>query len=163
MNNIILIGMPGVGKSTIGVQLAEKLNYNFIDTDILIQEKFKKPIPQIIQEKGIANFIQTESQVGSEIKVDKTVIATGGSIVYGKAAMNNLKSLGKIVYLKQDYDTINERIEDIEERGVILKKSQSLKDLYNERVPLYEKYADFILEEGDLSIEETLRELLNLI
>ncbi len=163
MNNIILIGMPGVGKSTIGAQLAEKLNYNFIDTDILIQEKFKKPIPQIIQEKGIANFIQTESQVGSEIKVDKTVIATGGSIVYGKAAMNNLKSLGKIVYLKQDYDTINERIEDIEERGVILKKSQSLKDLYNERVPLYEKYADFILEEGDLSIEETLRELLNLI
>ncbi len=162
MNNIILIGMPGVGKSTIGTKLAEKLKCNFIDTDILIQEKFKKPIPQIIKEKGINKIIQIENQIGSKIKAEKSVIATGGSIIYGKAAMKNLKNLGKIIYLKQDYETINKRIEDIEGRGVVLKNSQTLKDLYNERIPLYEKYADITIEEGELSIEETLQELLKI-
>ena len=161
MNNIILIGMPGAGKSTIGSMLAEKLKYNFIDTDILIQEKAGKPIPQIIKEKGIDTVLQIENEVNSNIKVEKSVIATGGSVIYGKSAMDNLKKIGKIIYLKQDFETINKRIENVEERGVILKKDQTLKDLYNERTPLYEKYADIIIEEGELSIEETLQVLLN--
>ena len=161
MNNIILIGMPGAGKSTIGSMLAEKLKYNFIDTDILIQEKAGKPIPQIIKEKGIDNVLQIENEVNSNIKVEKSVIATGGSVIYGKAAMDNLKKIGKIIYLKQDFETITERIENVEERGIILRKDQTLEELYNERIPLYEKYADITIEEENLSIEETLQLLLN--
>ena len=161
MNNIILIGMPGVGKSTLGRTLAEKIKYNFIDTDILIQEKVGKPIPQIIKEKGIDNTLQIEDEITSKIKVEKSVIATGGSVVYGKKAMENLKKIGKIIYLKQNFETINKRIDNIGERGIIIRKNQTLKDLYEERIPLYEKYADIIIEEGNLSIEETLQVLLN--
>ena len=161
MDNIILIGMPGVGKSTLGSALAEKLKYDFIDTDILIEEKAGKSIPQIIKENGIDKIMQIENEVNTNIKVEKSIIATGGSVVYGKTAMCNLKKIGKIIYLKQDFETINKRIENVEERGVILKKNQTLKDLYNERTPLYEKYADIIIEEGELSIEETLQVLLN--
>ena len=161
MNNIILIGMPGVGKSTLGSMLAEKIKYNFIDTDILIQEKAGKSIPQIIEEKGIDNVLQIENEVNSNIKVEKSVIATGGSVIYGKAAMDNLKKIGKIIYLKQDFETINERIENVKERGIILRKDQTLKEVYNERIPLYEKYADITIEEKNLSIEETLQLLLN--
>ncbi len=161
MNNIILIGMPGVGKSTLGRTLAEKIKYNFIDTDILIQEKVGKPIPQIIKEKGIDNTLQIENEITSKIKVEKSVIATGGSVVYGKKAMENLKKIGKIIYLKQNFETINKRIDNIGERGIIIRKNQTLKDLYEERIPLYEKYADIIIEEGNLSIEETLQVLLN--
>ena len=161
MNNIILIGMPGVGKSTLGSTLAKKLKYNFIDTDILIQEKVRKSIPQIIKEKGIDRIIQIENEVNSNINVEKSVIATGGSVIYGKTAMDNLKKIGKIIYLKQDFETINKRIDNIEERGIILRENQTLKDLYNERTPLYEKYADIVIEEGNLSIEETLQVLLN--
>ncbi len=160
MNNIILIGMPGAGKSTLGISLAQKLKYNFIDSDILIQEKVGKSIPQIIKEKGMDNIIQLENEVNSNIKVKNSVIATGGSVIYGKKAMSNLKKIGKIIYLKQDFKTINKRIDNIEERGIILKKNQTLKDLYNERIPLYEKYADIIIEEGNLSIDETLQLLL---
>ena len=156
MNNIILIGMPGVGKSTLGSALAKKLKYNFIDTDILIQKKVGKPIPQIIKEKGIDNVIQIENEVNSNIKVEKSIIATGGSVIYGKTAMDNLKKIGKIIYLKQEFGTISKRINNVKERGIILRKNQTLKDLYNERIPLYEKYADIIIEEGNLSIEETL-------
>ena len=161
MNNIILIGMPGVGKSTIGSTLAEKLKYNFIDTDFLIQKKVGKSIPQFIKEKGIDNIMQIENEVNSNIKVEKSVIATGGSVIYGKAAMDNLKKIGKIIYLKQDFEKISKRIDNIEERGIILRKNQTLKELYNERISLYEKYADIIIEEGELSIEETLQTLLN--
>ena len=161
MNNIILIGMPGAGKSTIGSMLAEKLKYNFIDTDILIQEKAGKPIPQIIKEKGIDNVLQIENEVSSNINVEKSVIATGGSVIYGKVAMNNLKKIGKIIYLKQEFETINERIGNAEERGIIQRKDQTLEELYNERIPLYEKYADITIEEENLSIEETLQLLLN--
>lgn len=161
MNNIILIGMPGAGKSTIGSILAEKLKYNFIDTDILIQEKIGKPLPQIIKEEGIDNVLQIENEVNSNIKVENSVIATGGSVIYGKEAMDNLKKIGKVIYLQQGFETINERIGNAEERGIIQRKDQTLEELYNERIPLYEKYADITIEEENLSIEETLQLLLN--
>ena len=161
MNNIILIGMSGVGKSTLGSMLAEKLNYNFIDTDILIQEKVGQPLPQIIKEKGIDYILQIENEINSNIKVENSVISTGGSVIYGKQAMQNLKNIGKIIYLKQDFEIINERIENIEERGIIIRKNQTLEELYDERVPLYEKYADITIDEKDFSIEETLQEILN--
>lgn len=163
MENIVLIGMPGVGKSTIGVILAKVLGYNFIDTDILIQEKTGKLLSQIICESGIDKFIQIENEINSHLIVDKSVIATGGSVIYGNEAMKNLKNIGKVVYLKQDFNRINERVSNINGRGVVLKENQTFKDLYEERTPLYEKYADIIVDEGELSIEETLQLLINKI
>jgi len=160
VDNIVLIGMPGVGKSTIGVILAKVLGYNFIDTDILIQEKTGKLLFQIIQESGIDDFINIENNVNKELSVEKSVIATGGSVVYGKEAMEHLKSIGKIIYLKQDFERINERVSNINGRGVVLRDNQTFLDLYNERTPLYEKYADIVLDEEDLSIEDTLRKLI---
>lgn len=160
VDNIVLIGMPGVGKSTIGVILARVLGYNFIDTDILIQEKTGKLLSQIIQESGINEFINIENNVNKELSVEKSVIATGGSVVYGKEAMEHLKSIGKIIYLKQDFERINERVSNINGRGVVLRDNQTFLDLYNERTPLYEKYADIVLDEEDLSIEDTLRKLI---
>ena len=161
VDNIVLIGMPGVGKSTIGVILAKVLGYSFIDTDILIQEKTGKLLSQVIQERGIDGFINIENNVNKELSVEKSVIATGGSVVYGKEAMENLKRIGKIIYLKQDFKIINERVSNINGRGVVLRDNQTFLDLYNERTPLYEKYADIMLEEGNLSIEDTLKKLLN--
>ena len=160
VDNIVLIGMPGVGKSTIGVILAKVLGYNFIDTDILIQEKTGKLLFQIIQESGIDDFINIENNVNKELSVEKSVIATGGSVVYGKEAMEHLKSIGKIIYLKQDFERINERVSNINGRGVVLRDNQTFLDLYNERTPLYEKYADIVLDEEDLSIEDTLKKLI---
>lgn len=160
VDNIVLIGMPGVGKSTIGVILAKVLGYNFIDTDILIQEKTGKLLFQIIQESGIDDFINIENNVNKELSVEKSVIATGGSVVYGKEAMEHLKSIGKIIYLKQNFERINERVSNINGRGVVLRDNQTFLDLYNERTPLYEKYADIVLDEEDLSIEDTLKKLI---
>ena len=105
-NNIVLIGMPGVGKSTIGVILAKVLGYKFIDTDLIIQEKEQKLLSELIAENGVEGFIEIENKINSELKADKSVIATGGSVVYGTDAMENLKNIGKVIYLKQDFENI---------------------------------------------------------
>ena len=160
VDNIVLIGMPGVGKSTIGVILAKVLGYNFIDTDILIQEKTGILLSQIIQESGIDEFIRIENDINKSLKVNRSVIATGGSVIYGREAMDNLKSIGKVIYLKQDFERINERVSNINGRGVVLRNNQTFLELYNERTQLYEKYADIVLDEGDLSIEDTLNKLV---
>ena len=160
VDNIVLIGMPGVGKSTIGVILAKVLGYNFIDTDILIQEKTGKLLSQIIQESGIDEFIRIENDINKSLKVNRSVIATGGSVIYGREAMDNLKSIGKVIYLKQDFERINERVSNINGRGVVLRNNQTFLELYNERTQLYEKFADIVLDEGDLSVEDTLEKLV---
>lgn len=159
--NIVLIGMPGVGKSTIGVILAKVLGYNFIDTDLLIQEKENRLLNEIIGKDGIDYFLNVESKINQNLDVSKAIIATGGSVIYSNDAMEHLKEIGKIIYLKQDFEKINERVENIHGRGVVLKDNQTFEQLYNERVPLYEKYADIIVEQKDLTIEETLNNLLN--
>ncbi len=162
-NNIVLIGMPGVGKSTIGVILAKVLGYKFIDTDLIIQEKEQKLLSEIIAESGVEGFIKIEDRINSELRADKSIIATGGSVIYGENAMNNLKNIGKIVYLKQDFDSIQKRVDNIKGRGVVLKENQTFEDLYNERTVLYEKYADITVEEGTMDVEETLKVLLKKI
>ena len=159
-NNIVLIGMPGVGKSTLGVILAKVLGYSFIDTDILIQEKEGKLLSDIIDENGVEYFLKVEDDVNSKLNVNNSIIATGGSVVYGNNAMDNLKKIGKVVYLKQDFDHINKRVENIHGRGVVLKGNQTFKELYDERIKLYEKYSDITIEQGDLEIEETLKLLI---
>lgn len=160
MSNIILIGMPGVGKSTLGVILAKVLGYKFIDTDIIIQEEEKCLLSELIDKFGVEGFIKIENKIVSKINVDNTVIATGGSVVYGEDAMNTLSSLGNIVYIRQDFKTIQKRVDNIQGRGVVLKQNQTFEDLYNERIKLYDRYADIVIDQENKDVEETLKLVL---
>ena len=161
IDNIVLIGMPGVGKSTVGVILAKVLGYQFLDADLLIQEQEGKLLKDIIAEVGTDGFIEVENRVNASIDCKRTIIATGGSVIYGADAMEHLKEIGTVVYLEVPYSTIEKRLSDIKGRGVVLKDGQTLYDLYMERTPLYEKYADVtVLEEG-LNVEETVDLLVN--
>ena len=159
-DNIVLIGMPGVGKSTLGVVLAKELGYEFVDADLLIQKQEKQLLKDIIASKGVDGFLAIENQVNANIQTTKTVIATGGSVIYGKEAMEHLREIGTVVYLKLDYETLDSRLGSLKGRGVVLKDGQDLQALYNERIPLYEKYADVIVDEGGLDLEKTLDEVL---
>ena len=159
-DNIVLIGMPGVGKSTIGVVLAKVLGYEFIDADLLIQKAEGKLLREIIEEKGTDGFIEVENRVNSQIRTTHSVFATGGSVVYGKEAMEHLGSIGTIVYLKQNLKPLERRLRNIKGRGVVLKPGQTLAGLYKERVVLYEKYADIIVDEYKLNVEQTLDAVL---
>lgn len=160
MENIILIGMPGVGKSTAGVVLAKILGYHFIDADILIQDQEGRLLSQIIEEEGVSAFIEIENRVNSNIQAERSVIATGGSVVYGKEAMEHLSKIGKVVYLKVSYEILSERLKDIKGRGVVLAEGQSLEDIYNERSPLYEKYAQIVVNQEGLNVEKTIEEII---
>ena len=163
MNNIILIGMPGSGKTTIGTELSEKIGYGYIDSDSVIVAREGKRLNEIIAAVGREKFLDIEAKVNSEICADRCVIATGGSVIYRDGAMQKLKTLGKIVYLKLSYNTIESRLGDLKARGVALKDGFTLKELYEERVPLYEKYADIAVELDGKTVEqsvETLREAL---
>ncbi|SES93072.1 shikimate kinase [Pseudobutyrivibrio sp. C4] len=154
--NIVLIGMPGVGKSTLGVVLAKELGFEFVDADLLIQKREKRLLKEIIAEEGVDGFLKIENDVNASISSTKTVIATGGSVIYGAEAMEHLKEIGTIVYLKLDYETLDSRLGSLKGRGVVLKDGQNLKSLYDERIPLYEKYADVTVDEAGLGLEETL-------
>lgn len=156
MDNITLIGMPGVGKSTAGVVLAKLLGYEFIDADLLIQKQQNRLLHEIIRQEGRERFLEIEEEVNCTIRADKAVIATGGSVVYRQKAMEHLKSVGKVVYLKVSFDILNKRLKDIKGRGVVLKEGQTLKDLYEERTALYEKYADVVVDEDYKTVEETV-------
>lgn len=158
-NNIILIGMPGVGKSTIGVILAKVLGYQFLDSDLLIQKQEKRLLKDIIADEGVEGFIAIENQVNSGIQAERSIIATGGSAIYGREAMQHLKDIGIVVYLQLSYHPLAARLGNIRGRGVVLKEGQNLQDLYEERTPLYESYADIIINEEELSIESTLATL----
>ena len=154
--NVVLIGMPGVGKSTLGVVLAKELGFEFVDADLLIQKREKRLLKEIIAEEGVDGFLKIENDVNASISSTKTVIATGGSVIYGPEAMEHLKEIGTIVYLKLDYETLDSRLGSLKGRGVVLKDGQNLKSLYDERIPLYEKYADVTVDEAGLGLEETL-------
>ena len=160
MNNVTLIGMPGSGKSTIGVILAKALRYEFLDSDLLIQKQEKRKLSEIIEQDGPEKFKEIENQVNADIHVTDTVIAPGGSVIYCDEAMEHLKSIGTVVYLKVPYDTLEKRLEDIKGRGVVLKEGQTLRTLYDERTPLYEKYADIEISEDGLNVEQTVEKLL---
>ncbi|MCI5494703.1 MAG: shikimate kinase [Lachnospiraceae bacterium] len=159
MKNIVLIGMPGAGKSTVGVVLAKVLGYDFLDSDLVIQQKDGRLLSQIIAEEGTDGFIRIENRINAGLDVKRSVIATGGSVVYGKEAMEHLKSIGTVVYLKLTYQTIENRLGDLKNRGVVLREGQTLADLYRERTSLYEKYADVTIEEDGLSIPETVSKI----
>lgn len=162
-DNIVLIGMPGAGKSTVGVILAKIIGYEFVDSDLVIQKEEGKLLKDIIEAEGVEGFINIENRVNSSLKVHKSIIATGGSVIYGTEAMKHLKEIGTVVYLKLSYKTIDSRLSNIKGRGVVLKDGQDLFDLYNERTPLYEKYADVVIDEDSLTIEETVERIINKI
>lgn len=159
-DNIVLIGMPGVGKSTIGVILAKIIGYHFLDSDLVIQEKEERLLHEIISREGTEGFLRIENDVNASLEVKRTIIATGGSVVYGKEAMEHLKAIGEVVYLKAGYETIRKRLGNLEKRGVALKKGQTLRDLYEERTKLYEAYADVTVDEHGLGTEETIGAVL---
>ena len=159
MKNVVLIGMPGSGKSTVGVVLAKKLGYRFLDSDLVIQETCGKLLYQLIEEKGEAGFLMLENEINASIIADHTVIATGGSAVYGKDAMSHFCKMGQIVYLKLPYEELKERLGDLHERGVVLKEGYTLLELYEERVPLYERYAGVVIECSGKSIRQVVEEI----
>ena len=161
-NNVVLIGMPGCGKSTIGVLLAKNLAYSFMDSDLLIQEQEGRKLQEILDTDGIEYFEALENRVNAGIEAERTVIATGGSAVYGKEAMEHLRTIGTVVYLKIPYDELNRRIDNFETRGIVLKDGQTFNDLYLERSPLYDRYAHITVEPNGEAWEtvETLTEAL---
>ena len=137
-DNLILVGMPASGKSTVGVILAKVIGYDFIDSDLLIQRREGMRLPEIIEQKGIEGFIAIENEVNASIDASRSVIATGGSAIYGEEAMQHLREIGAVIYLQVDYEVIRKRLRNIRRRGVVLREGQTLQELYDERCALYE-------------------------
>lgn len=159
--NIVLIGMAGAGKSTIGVLLAKALQKDFMDTDLLIQHEENKGLQEIIDRSGIDYFNEVEESVVLNIKVENAVIATGGSVVYSNKAMNHLKKNSHVVYVEVPFDEIEQRIKKIYGRGIVIKEGQTLLDVYKERKVLYNRYADMIVKVEKEHIEDTLEKVMN--
>ena len=157
MQNLILIGMPGCGKSTVGVVLAKALGMDFIDSDLVIQKQTGKRLSQIIDESGDAGFREIENRINAQLEVTDSVIATGGSVIYGTDAMRHLKAIGTIVYLKLSYEAIEDRLGDLHARGVTIQPGWTLRDLYDERVPMYEKWADITVDCEKMRLREVVQ------
>lgn len=162
-NNLIFIGMPAVGKSTVGIVVAKRLGMGFIDTDLLIQDQKKKLLREIIAEVGQEGFLRIENQVNASVEAENSVISPGGSVVYCREAMEHYRKIGTIVYLKASYQTIKRRIRNPKKRGVVLREGQTLRDLYYERVPYFEKYADITVCEDGCRIEETIKNVIKAV
>jgi shikimate kinase len=159
--NISLIGMPAAGKSSVGVILAKYLNMNFADTDIIIQQEKGKMLFELINEHGLEGFCRIEEEVVSSINLTNCVIATGGSVVLSSRAMEHLKSLGDVVYLEAPVDIVAKRLSDLNQRGVVYKKGQTIKDIFMERVPLYEKWADLKVDSSSGRPEDVMNFIIN--
>ena len=160
MKNIIFIGMPASGKSTVGVVVAKRLGYDFIDTDLLIQKQENRLLKEIIADVGNEGFLAIENQVNREVEAEHAVISPGGSVIYCKEAMEHFKEIGTVVYLQVSFETIDARISCAKNRGVVLKEGQTLHDLYEERTPLYEQYADIRISEERMNVEQTVEKLM---
>ena len=160
-SNIVLIGMPGCGKSTVGVVLAKALGYEFIDSDLKIQARERRLLCEIIEQEGLEGFRRIEEEVNASLDAEGAVIATGGSVIYGPRAMAHLREIGTVVYLKLPLPEVAERLGDLTRRGVSLRPGQTLEDLYRERTPLYEQYADITIEESGLEIRQVVAAVLS--
>lgn len=159
MKNLVLIGMPGAGKSTVGVVLAKQQGFSFVDSDLVIQEKTGLLLHEIIERQGDDGFRQVENRINASLVARHSVIATGGSVIYGREAMQHFKRIGTVIYLKLSCSAVAERLGDLKERGVTLREGQTLTQLYDERVPLYERYADVTVDCENKSIREIVAEI----
>ena len=160
-SNIVLIGMPNSGKSTVGKQLAKILDMNFVDTDQLIFEQERKPLKEIVESDGLEKFLSIQEEVVKRLKVENSVIATGGSVIYSSVSMEHLRSAGIVVFLDTDYEKVMSRLSS--GRRFARRENQSLLDVYNERLPLYRKYADIIVECSDMTAERIASEIIELL
>lgn len=160
MNNIILIGMPGAGKSTVGVLLAKTLGYAFLDTDLVIQEREGRLLQDLVDELGVEAFLDREAAAIVSVDCDRTVIATGGSVVCRDGAMEHLKDLGRIVYLQLPLEELERRLHNISTRGIAMAPGETLAHIYDYRSPLYQKYADLTVAVGRQTLEETVEQVL---
>lgn len=162
-NNITLIGMPAAGKSMVGVLLAKRLGYSFIDTDIVIQEQEGRLLKEIIAQDGLDAFLAIENRVNASLTPRRAVIAPGGSVIYGREAMEHFKEIGTVVYLRVSCEALEKRLGDLQDRGVALRDGMTLRDLYGERTPLYEKYADITIDETGKSAGDMVDELREIL
>ncbi|MCR5256007.1 MAG: shikimate kinase [Acetatifactor sp.] len=162
-DNIILIGMPGAGKSTVGVVLAKKLGLRFVDSDLVIQEKYDKLLHELIEEYGVEGFWKIENDINASLNLQGSVIATGGSAIYGREAMEHLKKIGTVVYLELPLDEVKVRLGDLSARGVTIKPGQTLEELYEERVPLYEKFSDKTVKCLDKTLREVVENVISIL
>lgn len=162
--NITLIGMPGAGKSTVGIVLAKLLCKTFIDADLVIQNNEGKRLHKIIEEIGNEKFLKLENSTLANLKVHNSVISTGGSAIFGKEAMAHLKKTSTVIYLKAPYEVIEKRLGNLKHRGVVFDKGQTLRDIYDMRTPIYEKYADIVVDcDGECDIQETAMKIMGLL
>ena len=153
--------MPASGKSTVGVILAKIIGYQFMDSDLVIQEQEGRKLHEIITEDGIEGFLTLEEQINAKIEAEHTVIATGGSVIYGKLAMEHFKKMGKIVYLQVEYEELMNRLHNIRQRGVVVRPGQTMEDLYQERSALYSQYADIVIQEKNDTPEQVIAEIIS--
>lgn len=162
-DNVTLIGMPAAGKSTVGVLLAKCLGYSFVDVDIVIQEQEKRLLKEIIAQEGMDGFMAVENRVNAALQAEQSVIAPGGSVIYGAEAMAHLKEIGLVVYLKISYEELTKRLGNIVDRGVVLKEGMTLKDLYEERAAYFERYADITIDEEGKDLGQVVDELRRIL
>lgn len=158
--NTVLIGMSGAGKSTLGVLLAKALGMDYVDTDIMIQQQEGRLLQEIIDSDGIEAFMEVEEKVVSKLQLKNCVVSTGGSVVYSEKAMNVLKQDGLVMYLHVPYEEIEKRLLNVTTRGIVIKKGNNLRDVYEERVPLYIKYSDQTLDCSNKDIERCVSEMV---
>ena len=166
MKNIVLIGMPGTGKSVVGRALSRRLNYTFIDVDDLITEKTGKTLPEILRTEGLDAFLAIEGQIGEELQLENTIIATGGSMVLSEKAMDNLRKNGVTVWLETPISQISQRMpEDLLDRGIAALPGMTIREIYEERKPLYAKYADLIVvsQEGEENTAHQVETVMNTV
>ena len=164
MKNIILIGMPGCGKSTLGVLLAKSLGYEFIDTDLIIQKNTGRLLHQIVEEDGKESFLDVERDaILTLTQSENTIIATGGSAVLREEAMEHLKKNGIVVYLSLPYLAVSQRIRNIKTRGIAFGEGETLRDIYNQRLPYYERYADITMRCDLASVEKNVTRIVDIL
>ena len=159
-HNVVLIGMPGAGKSTLGVLLAKAIGYDFIDTDLVIQRKAGMRLGSYLASRGYQALRQLEAEVICALDHAGTVIATGGSAVYSQAAMQHLRANGRVVYLQCALDVLDQRIASMDERGIAAPSGQTLADVQAERIPLYEQFAEITVEVGSENMDSTLGKII---